>query len=96
VEVVTKEFAGVAGKVQIKTAGARSESWLWLPGGTGTVGADFESGDDFAAQQGIVTPCWQHTCIARFAHAGDGAWADRNGFPASTKLQIMTNITFTI
>jgi hypothetical protein len=94
VEVETVESAGVAGKVQIKTAGARSESWLWLPAGAGAAGAGCESGDDFAAQQGITTPCWQQARICP-AHA-DGVCAGRNGVPASTKLQMMANASFMV
>jgi hypothetical protein len=94
VKVEAIEFAGVAGRVQIKTAGARSESWICPPAGAGAAGAGCESGDDFAAQQGIVTPCWQQA-RAWLAHdAGD--CAKSSGIPASRKLQTMAKAVFMI
>jgi len=53
------EPAGVAGKVQMETAGANGESWFWPPDGAGTAGAGCESGADFAEQHGIVQSCRQ-------------------------------------
>jgi hypothetical protein len=89
VKVEAIEFAGVAGRVQIKTAGARSESWICPPAGAGC-----ESGDDFAAQQGIVTPCLQQARVW-LAH-GEGVCAKSSGVPASRKLQMMANAVFMI
>ena len=83
--------AGFAGRVQSKMADARSESWFWLPVFAGA-GAGCESGDDFAAQQGILQPCWQQARVC-LAHAG-GVCASSNGVPASRKLQMMASAIF--
>jgi hypothetical protein len=87
------ESAGLAGSLQIKTLEARSESWLWLPVCDGTTGLDCESGEDFAAQQGIVTPCWQQARTG-LTH-DDGVCAIRNGVPISNRLQTMASVVFT-
>ena len=88
------ESAGFAGRVQIKTEGARMENWFWLPVGAGAVGADCESGADFAAQQGIVQP-WPQQAPA-FVAQGAGTWAASSGVPASRKLQMMASASFMI
>jgi len=84
-----------SGKTQATILAARSESWFWLPFCAGTAGADCESGDDFAAQHGIFTPCWQHAGSGCCAHTGDGVCASRKGVPASTKLNMIANAAFT-
>ena len=94
VETGEIEPTGFDGKVQIRTEEARMENWLWLPAGAGTVGAGCESGDDFAAQQGIVQP-WPQQAPA-FMTQGAGACAASSGAPASRKLQIMASANFMV
>jgi hypothetical protein len=73
----------------------RSESWFWPVDGVGIAGKDSGSDEDFAWQQGILQPCWQHAGTGDFAqHAGNGVCASRNGVPASTKLQMMASASF--
>ncbi len=90
------EFAGWAGSVQIRALNVSNESWFWLPVCAGTAGLDCESGDEFALQHDIAPPHWQQarTCLAH----GDGICcaARRNGVPASTRLQMMAHIVFTL
>ncbi|HEY5233606.1 MAG TPA: hypothetical protein VIK35_08745 [Verrucomicrobiae bacterium] len=84
-----------SGKTQATTLPARSESWFWLAVGAGTAGEGCESDTGFAAQHGILTPCWQHAGTGDFArHALDGVCADRKGIPASMRLQIMAAASF--
>jgi hypothetical protein len=87
------ESAGLAGRLQINALETSSESWLWLLVCDGTTGLDCESGEDFAAQQGITTPCWQQA-LACLTH-DDGACAIRNGVPISNRLQTMASVVFT-
>ena len=88
--------AGFSGSVQITAdrtgTGIRFCCVLFCDGTAGVFcGLEF-----FAAQHGIPPPCWQHAGTVSFAHTGKGVCASRNGVPASTKLQMMDNITFTI
>ncbi len=94
--VVTDEIesAGFVGKAQIKAEGARMENWLWLPVGAGAAGTGCGSGDDFAAQQGIVQP-WPQQELA-FMAQGAAVCAANSGVPASRKLQMMASANFMV
>ena len=70
------------------------ESWLWLPVGAGAAGAGCESGDDFAAQQGILQP-WPQQALA-FMAQGAAVCARSNGVPANRKLQMMASANFMV
>ena len=56
----------------------------------GTMGVE---GVDFAAQQSILTPPWQH---ARARETHGAAAVDRNGVPISARLNTMANIHLTV
>ena len=85
---------GLAGRVQIRKAGANSECWVWLPAGAGATGADGEAGVDRALQHAMLPPGWQQarTCLPHAA--GTGICTANGGVAASRRLQMMASTNF--
>jgi hypothetical protein len=73
--------------------GFRNEIWFWPPVCVGTAGAGCEFDIGFAEQHDILPLQWQQACTGGWAH-GESVCAERNGVPASTKLQMMAHAVF--
>lgn len=86
------ECAGVAGRVQIKTAKVANASWFWLPAGAGAAGAGGEGKTGLDWQHGILPPQWQQAWVRAAPVAG--GCANSGGVPASRKLQRMASASF--
>jgi hypothetical protein len=81
--------ASFSGKVQTQEAGARSESWFWVPALDGIADAGCESDDAAGAQQLILPPQWQQARTGCREHAGIGAAS--NCAHTSSELNKMAN-----
>jgi hypothetical protein len=90
---VEKSGAGVSGKVQAGTVGAKVKSWFCDEEETGAAGAGGDSGEAGAVQQHALLQ-WQRACATRPTQAA-GACAEMMGTPASNRLQTMAHVVFT-